>query len=53
MSRKCKKNKRMRCIYCNKLFNLNDDNSYEVDGIDMYYCLYCGEEQSDYKVKYK
>ena len=45
MSKKHKANIRIRCDYCNKLFELNNDNTYEVDGIIMHYCLYCGEEQ--------
>lgn len=46
MSKRRKRNKRVRCLFCNKLFEINEDNTYDVNGIKMYFCLYCGEEQS-------
>jgi len=54
MSKRCKKNKRVRCLFCNKLFEINEENTYEVDGAVMYFCPYCGEEQTkdyDFKIK--
>ena len=51
MSKRRKSKNRVRCIFCNKLFEISEDNTYDVNGIEMYFCLYCGEEQpQDYKI---
>lgn len=41
-----KRHKEKRCLFCNRIFEVNDDNTYTVDEFKIYFCIYCGKEQT-------
>lgn len=44
MSKRRKKNKRIRCIACSCMFEITEKNTYYLDGEKVFICTNCGEE---------
>ena len=43
--RKKKAKKVLRCMVCSHMFEITGENTYLLDGEEMYYCTNCGADR--------